>query len=178
VEYTYRASLAEMPTTICLAEYNLTVKKGKQETVIPYAGINEVVLNKRTGKLFRIQLLTEGGRPIVITNTYCTTSKDVEDRSRAYSTFVRVLHFHLKDKSKANFSSGNSTRSIWTQVVVTAAIGLLVSITLGYLGFGLISPVADGVVFSVAFGAIVVALRLGRFPKTYTPTDIPLEFLP
>lgn len=130
MEYTYRSSLDEMPTTICLAEYNLTIKRGKQETVIPYAIINEVVLKKNGGKRFRTQLLPDGGKRIEITNTYHTTAKNVEDRSRAYSTFVRVLHFHLKDKSKARFS------------------------------------------------ATMVALKLFRFPKTYAPTDIPLEFLP
>jgi hypothetical protein len=94
-----------MPTTILLAEYNLTIKKGKQETVIPYAVINEVVLNRYMGRQFRTRLLPDGGKPIVITNTYQTSSKDIEDRSRAYATFVRVLHFHLKDKSKARFSA-------------------------------------------------------------------------
>ena len=98
--------------------------------MIPYAVINEVVLNKSNGKQFRAKLLPDGGKPIVITNTYRTTSKDVEDRSRAYATFVRVLHFHLKDKSKAKFST------------------------------------------------IVTALKLFRFPKSYIPTEIPLEFLP
>jgi hypothetical protein len=130
VEYTYRSSLNEMPTTICLAEYNLTVKRGKQETVIPYAVINEVVLRKISTRQFRARLFPDGGKPIVITNTYQTSSTDVEDRSRAYATFVRVLHFHLKDKSKAKFSG------------------------------------------------VVTALRLFNFPKKYTPTEIPLEFLP
>ena len=105
MEYTFRPSLDDMPTTICLAEYNLTIKKGKQETVIPYAVINEVVLNKAPRKQFRTRLLPDGGKPIVITNTYQTSAKEVEDRSRAYATFVRVLHFHLKDKSKARFSA-------------------------------------------------------------------------
>jgi hypothetical protein len=130
MEYTYRPSLKEMPTTICLTEHNLTVKQGKQETVIPYAVINEVVLKRVSGRLFRTRLLPDAGKPIVITNTYHASSTNVEDRSRAYSTFVRVLHYHLKDKSKARFS------------------------------------------------ALVVALRLFRFPKSYRPTDIPLEFLP
>ncbi len=93
-----------MPTTICLTEYNLTVKQGKKETVIPYAVVNEVVLKKASSKLFQAKLFTEGARPIVITNTYYTSPKETEDRSRAYSTFVRVLHFHLKDKSKANYA--------------------------------------------------------------------------
>ena len=130
MEYTYRASLDDMPTTILLAEYNLTVKKGKQETVIPYAVVNEVVLKRSSGKLFQAKLFTEGARPILVTNTYCSSAKDVEDRSRAYSTFVRVLHYHLKDKSKANFATMSDF------------------------------------------------MKLFRIPKKYSPTDIPLEFLP
>ena len=108
MEYTFRPSLSEMPTTIFLAEYNLTIKKGKEETVIPYAVINEVVLNKDNGKHFRTRLLPDGGKAVVITNTYYASPKEIEDRSRAYSTFVRVLHFHLKDKSRAKFSAMSS----------------------------------------------------------------------
>jgi hypothetical protein len=104
VEYTFRASGKEMPTTICLAEYDLTVKRGKQESVIPYAMIRGIVLN-RGKKTFKTQLHIENHRPIVITNTYYSSAKDIEDRSRAYSTFVRVLHFHLKDKSDADFAA-------------------------------------------------------------------------
>ena len=81
--------------------------------MIPYAVINEVVLNRNPSKQFRTRLLPDGGKPIVITNTYHTSSKDVEDRSRAYATFVRVLHFHLKDKSKAKFSAVNVVMSLF-----------------------------------------------------------------
>ncbi|MEJ0029348.1 MAG: hypothetical protein WDO15_02775 [Bacteroidota bacterium] len=125
MEYTYRASLNDMPTTIFLAEYNLTVKKGKQEMVIPYAMVNDVVLDKNK-KLFKTELHIDTHSKLTITNTYHASSKDVEDRSRAYSTFVRVLHFHLKDKSKARFA----------------------------------------------------VLRIFGFSKQYSPTEIPLEFLP
>jgi hypothetical protein len=167
-----------MPTTIYLNEYNLTIKQGKQETVVPYAGINEIVLNKRGAKVFRTQILPEGGRPIVITNTYYTSEKTIEDRSRAYSTFVRVLHFHLKDKSKATFMSGNGASSLWLWLSFSTALAFLAALTAGYLGFKFVNPLVDGIILTIAFGAIVVAIRLGRFPKAYTPNDIPLEFLP
>lgn len=167
-----------MPTTIYLNEYNLTIKQGKQETVVPYAGINEVVLNKLRAKVFRTKILTEGGRPIVITNTYYTSEKTMEDRSRAYSTFVRVLHFHLKDKSKASFLSGNGAGAIWLWMCFSTALAFITSLTVGYLGFVFVNPLVDGIILAIAFGAIVVGVRLGRFPKTYTPGDIPLEFLP
>jgi hypothetical protein len=122
VEYTFRSSSAEMPTTITLSEYNLTVKQGKQEMVIPYAGINEVVLNKSGSKMFRTFLHPEGGKPLIITNRYYTSEKNVEDRSRAYGTFIRVLHFHLKDKSRANFISGAGSswlRLFWKRYAPT-----------------------------------------------------------
>jgi hypothetical protein len=167
-----------MPTTIYLNEYNLTIRQGKQETVIPYAGINEVVLNKPRAKVFRTRINPEGGRPVVITNTYYTSEKTIEDRSRAYSTFVRVLHFHLKDKSKANFMSGNGAQSIWIWLCFATALGFLTALTAGYLGVVFINSLVDGAILAIAFGAIVVAMRLGRFPKAYTPNDIPLEFLP
>lgn len=178
VEYTFRSSSAEMPTTIYLNEYNLTIKQGKAETVVPYAGINAVVLNKPRPKLFRTQIVPEGGRPIVVTNQYYTSERTVEDRSRAYSTFVRVLHFHLKDKSKANFISGNGAGSLWVWLCVAMALGFILAFTAGYLGFVLVSPLFDGVILAIALGTIVLALRLGRIPKSYTPNDIPLEFLP
>lgn len=167
-----------MPTTIYLNEYNLTIRQGKQETVIPYAGINEIVLNKRREKLFRTQIVPEGGHPIVVTNTYYTSEKTIEDRSRAYSTFVRVLHFHLKDKSKARFMSGNGAGSLWVGLCFAIALGFLVALTMGYLGYVFVTSLVDGTILAIAFGAIVAATRLGRFPKPYTPNDIPLEFLP
>jgi hypothetical protein len=167
-----------MPVTIYLNEYNLVLKQGKQETVIPYAGINQVVLNKLSAKIFRTRLHPEGGHPIVITNTYYTSAKTVEHRSRAYSTFVRVLHFHLKDKSKANFHSGNGMASLWIWLSFAIAIGFLAALSIGYMGFTLVSPAVDGTILATILAAIVVATRLGRIPKAYTPNDIPLEFLP
>jgi hypothetical protein len=167
-----------MPTTIYLNEYNLTIKQGKQETVIPYAGINAVVLNKSRAKIFRARLHPEGGQPIVITNTYYTSEKNVEDRSRAYATFVRVLHFHLKDKSKAIFLSGSGPASLWLWLCFAAALGFIVGITVNYLGITFVSPVIDGLILAASLATIVVLSRLGRIRKPYTPTDIPLEFLP
>jgi hypothetical protein len=178
MEYTFRSSSAEMPTTVYLNEYNMTIKQGKQETVVPYAGINEVVLNKSRAKIFRTRLLPEGGRPIVITNTYYTSEKTVEDRSRAYSTFVRVLHYHLKDKSKAIFHSGNAATALWMWICIAIAMGFMAALTISYMDFTIVSPVLDGGIIAGILATIVVVAKLGRIPKAYTPNDIPLEFLP
>ncbi len=146
--------------------------------VIPYAGINEVELNKTGDRLFKTRLHPEGGKPLVITNKYHTTEKTVEDRSRAYSTFIRVLHFHLKDKSKAHFVSGNSPKALGMWVGVAAALGFVVSLVMSFFGMVLFNPLFDGILITVIFGLIALVLRLGRLPKSYLPTEIPLEFLP
>ena len=178
MEYTFRASSVEMPTTILLTEYNLTIKQGKLETVIPYAGISEVILNKSGDKVYKTVLQPESGKPLLITNKYYTSGKSVEDRSRAYSTFVRVLHFHLKDKSKANFTSGNSTKKITLLTMLAAAVGFLISLTSGFLGVVFIHPLVDGVILTLLFVVMGLVFGLGRLPRPYQPTDIPLDFLP
>lgn len=178
VEYTFRASASEMPTTILLTEYNLTVKQGKLEKVIPYAGINEVVLDKVSDKEYKTLLRTEGGRPLTITNKYYTGAKEIEDRSRAYSTFVRVLHFHLKDKSKAHYISGGASGTVGIWVALSIAAAFVIAFVARYYGLSVGGAYIDGAVLSVILIGAGYLIRMGRVPKAYAPTDIPLDFLP
>src|SRR5690349_10005711 len=117
MEYTFRNSSAEMPTTISLSDQYLTVKTGNDQYSVPYLGVIQVNLDKINTKLFRAVIHMEGHRPMVITNRYQADAVTVEDRSRQYSTFIRVLHYHLKDKSKASYASGSDASKLWTQVV-------------------------------------------------------------
>jgi hypothetical protein len=112
MEYTFRNSVGELPTTILLSDQVLTVKQGQDEYSVPYLGVIQVNLDKIGPKVFRAVLHLEGHRPVVITNRYQAGQLTVEDRSRAYSTFVRVLHYHLKDKSRASYASGSDASRI------------------------------------------------------------------
>ncbi len=156
----------------------MTVRQGKLEKVIPYAGINEVVLDKARDKEFKTLVRTEGGRPLTITNKYHTGGSEVEDRSRAYSTFVRVLHFHLKDKSKAHYISGGASGTVGIWMALSIAVAFVVAFVARYYGLSFAGAYIDGAILSVVLIVAGYLIRMGRVPKAYAPTDIPLEFLP
>jgi hypothetical protein len=178
MEYTYRNSAGEAPTTVLLSEHGITVKQGKDEYSVPYIGINQVNLDKVGDKAYRAIVLVEGHRSLVITNRYHIDQSTVEDRSRAYSTFIRVLHYHLKDKSKASYASGSDTSRLWVQVVIAAALAFVVSFTADFMGVSLFNPIVQGVLLAVAMGVVLLARYVTHWPRKYEPTEIPLRFLP
>jgi len=178
MEYTFRNSAGEMPTTIQLSDYGITVKQGKDQYSVPYIGINQVNLDKVGNKLFRAVVLIEGHRPVVITNKYHADQRTVEDRSRAYSTFIRVLHYHLKDKSRAMYASGSDAARLWAQICVAATIAFLISFTVEFAGVGLLHPVVQGSILAAALGLAVLARYAGHWPRRYKPTEIPMRLLP
>src|SRR5688572_82094 len=113
MEYTFRNSPTELPTTLFLSDEVLTIKAGKEQFSVPYLGVNQVNLDRVSAKVYRAIIHLEGHSPVVITNQYCVDSVAVEDRSRGYSIFIRVLHYHLKDKSKASYASGSDASKLW-----------------------------------------------------------------
>ena len=161
-----------------LSDQYLTVKTGKQQFSVPYLGVMQVNLDKISPKLYRAVVHLEGHRPIVITNLYHTDEVTIEDRSRAYSTFIRVMHYHLKDKSKANYASGSDVSKIWTQVIAAATISFVLSFVGELVGFRFMNPFVQGAILSLVLGSLIFAWRAGHWPKTYKPTEIPMRFLP
>ena len=167
-----------MPTTILLSDQFLTVKTGNDQFSVPYLGVIQVNLDRINAKLYRAVLHMEGHRPILITNRYQTDAVTVEDRSRSYSTFIRVLHYHLKDKSKASYASGSDASKLWTQVVAAAAISFVLSFVGELFGVKFINVFVQGAILSLIMGSLIFAWRAGHWPKTYNPTEIPMRFLP
>jgi hypothetical protein len=178
MEYTFRNSAGEMPTTVLLSEHGITVKTGNDEYSVPYVGINQVNLDKLSTKVYRAIVLVEGHRPLVITNKYHADQRTVEDRSRAYSTFIRVLHYHLKDKSRASFASGSDATRMWVQMTVAAAVAFVISFTAEFMGVGILNAIYQGMILTAALGLLIVGRYAGHWPKRYNPTEIPLRFLP
>jgi len=178
MEYTFRNSPGEMPTTIVLSDHGITVKQGNSQYSVPYIGINQVNLDKIRDKVYRAVVLVEGHRPLVITNKYHADQRTVEDRSRAYSTFIRVLHYHLKDKSKAMYASGSDASRLWGQICVAATIAFFISFTAEYAGASIMHPIFQGAVLAAALGLAIIARYAGHLPRRYKPTEIPMRLLP
>lgn len=178
MEYTFRNSPGESATTVLLTEHGITVKQGHDEYSVPYIGITMVNIDKLTSKVFHAIVMIEGHRPLVITNRYYIDNHTVEDRSRAYSTFIRVMHYHLKDKSKASFASGSAASRLRLQIITAAAVAFVISFVAEYAGLSLLNPFVQGAVLATALALLILVRYVNHWPRSYNPTDIPMRFLP
>lgn len=165
-------------TTLQLSDYSLMLRKHGREQVIAYASIISIRISKSSGKNFKMFLSQDGHPPVVIPNYSFSEKGDSLDQSGAYSLFVRVLHHYLKDKSRTVFTSGGDASRIWQWAVILATFSLIISLAADYVGFSLINPYVQAMILTGLTIVIVVALGPGKLPKTYMPTDIPLQFLP
>jgi Mn2+/Fe2+ NRAMP family transporter len=95
-----------------------------------------------------------------------------------YSTFVRVLHYHLKDKSGAMYSSGCSKNVLWKWGIFSIIPAFIFSFTIDYLGYGLINPYLLTLSITGLSAVVIFFLQFGQWPKEYNATDIPLNLLP
>ncbi|PZR35665.1 MAG: hypothetical protein DI538_14785 [Azospira oryzae] len=176
MDYTYQNAPADKPLTIILNEFTMTVRTSGQEEVFPYSQIVAVQLD-RSERNYKTMLITESSKIIVITNKSYLADRTPRDQSRAYTTFVRVLHFHLKDKSRAVFTSGNKNK-IWMLSLISILITVVISFTVEHFGWGLVNPYLQAGTLAAIAGIVILALNMDKWPRAYQPTDIPLEFLP
>lgn len=176
-EYTYKNSLAGKPCTAILTDYNLTIQSDGREQIIPYANILSVRLSKSKNK-YRAYIHPDGGSPIIITNQFYLSSSEHEDRSPQYATFIRILHFHLKDKSTAEYACGKNLKNLLTWACGAVLVVFIVSFVLEFLQMNPVNSIVLALGLSFLVIAILVGLNWGRFPNIYRPENIPLQFLP
>lgn len=160
-----------------LNDYNMTVRSGQVEAVVPYANITNVRLCKEAEGVFKM-VISYNEKTLVVTNQFVTDTGEVSSQSRLYATFVRVLHFHLKDKSTAHYKSGCSREKLWRSTIGAAVASFILCFVSDFLGFRVINPYVDAFVLSVFFIGVLLLLQIGRLPKDYSATNIPFELLP
>jgi len=49
---------------------------------------------------------------------------------------------------------------------------------LDYLGFGLMNPYVQSLIFSAAAVILIFVFSIKKLPKSYNPSEIPLQFMP
>lgn len=178
MEYIFRNSPREEEVVVRLSDFSITIHCGKTDSVIPFASITSVRLRKGSNSLYKIILHHDTNKPLVITNQYFTKDGTFEDRSRMYSTFVRVLHYHLKDKSTAVYASGCSKGMICKVALISLILSFSMSFAADFLGFRLLEPYFEALILTFITSAIIFFLFVGQLPKEYASTDIPLNLLP
>ncbi len=178
MEYTFRNSPGGEATTIKLSDYDLSLQKGGSEELIPYASIVSVRIFKVSAHSYKIYIYPDDHKPIVIRSmSHDKDGKDI-DQSREYALLVRVLHHHLKDKSTAVFSCGGNSEVIWLWTAISIIVSFGVSVVAEYFDFEVLNLYAETCILSFFAIVVVLAINARNFPKTYEPSEIPLQFLP
>ena len=120
----------------------------------------------------------DGHAEIMVPNWSYSLLGKKENQSGAYLLFVRVLHHHLRNKSQASFKAGKNLNRMGQWALTLALLSFIVSIIADYLGFGLMNPYLESLILSVLTVIIIFVFSVNKLPKTYSPSNIPLQFLP
>ncbi len=173
-EYICKNSIYSKPCTLQLHEYTLEWQCGKKEGKIPYVNIVAVLLKKR-GKKFLMEIESDYQGSIIISNRFYLANGEYEDRSRQYTTFVRLLHHYLYNQKDTTFFTGTTMRK-WSFI---SSASLLFSTFLQ----ALITMLPEEIKFWATIGNITLAVGLlllcvRLYPRSYYGNEIPLRFLP
>ncbi|MEM1406946.1 MAG: hypothetical protein AAGG59_09245 [Bacteroidota bacterium] len=181
MDYSFRPSATESERKILLTSnaFHLYLDGAKYST--PYEKVVGVWLSTPSGFLaantYACTLNIEDAKPIYISNkNYDDAGKPIVQANH-YNSFIRVLHVHLREKSKAHYYFGVKPVNYAMKLIVLLAV-VMACIT-SYFAFNLngllVLPV--GVVLLASAYAL---LRFGikSFPKLYDPDQIPLRLLP
>ena len=177
MEYTFRNSLREKETRLRLDPDALVVTSGDGKRTIPYEEIIEVRLNQKKTKYFlTITLLNE--EVLYISNHSFGYEGKLVDQSRLYMTFVRVLHVHLYERSKAIFQTGFELNTLLLRVIIIVGLSTAVLFTIHYLSVIPESPLWLAALICIPLAVLVYSLRISQWPKTYNPAQVPMNLLP
>ena len=177
MEYIFKLSPQLPQTVVSLHPNHLVVQQGKVEEVIAYANIHQVRLF-RAGGAFHVILYCLHHKSIHISNRFYYPDGRFDDFSRAYASFVRVLHFHLKDKSQSTYSCGLSRERLWVSIVFLMAAGLGVTYFFSFHQAVFENPLLPGAAAFGIMSLVFIFLVKNRIPRSYDPEQIPFRYLP
>jgi hypothetical protein len=178
MKYNFNNYPDKNPTEVELNSFQLIIRERGHERIIPYSAITDVRLEHRKDHyLMSIQSLDFGS--IQISNRLLSSSRQWQDQSRQYQTFVRVFHLHLsKAQCLAEFCAGFRPNSIVIKLILLTVFSFLVYFVEDYFNILSIHPLLTAFI-TLGIGAfLLLAPYLRNFPKSYNPSDIPLNMLP
>ncbi|NOS91246.1 MAG: hypothetical protein HOP30_04955 [Cyclobacteriaceae bacterium] len=177
MEYVFNNRPSQNPLTILLSEFNMSVQHKGDEQLVAYASITALRLTK-SNTAYQAIISIDGSNDIEVSNLLYHTDGKIEDRSRQYETFIRVLHFHLKEKSATRFVAGCS----WVKAIGAILAAILFSIGISYgldwMKLSFVDPFTMSLLFSALTLGFLIATFWPSLPKRYNPTEIPSQFIP
>ena len=178
MEYLCKNSKGEDPIHIHLWENSIQVKSPGRDLIFFYSNIEKVNLTKKTGGLYSLRFTTIDNRSLTVTNKYIQSTGHIEDKSPAYTMFARVLHMHLKEKSKAKISCRKVFYIPDWQKLAIVLLLFGISYLLDLMGLKFFHPAIHGVALSAIALLIIILSEKNKVTKNSTSQEIPSEFLP
>jgi hypothetical protein len=177
MEYHCKNAKHESPVALQLGNFSLTVNCEGHLEEIRYSEIVSVEIIKFSS-VYLLTIKTSDEKSLTATNLYHHADGKVEDKSTSYGLFVRVLHMHLRDQSKASFKCVKGHRISVQQKIVIAASLFSVPFLAAYFAVPWIHLVVVGLSLAGATLFVIAISERSRMVKNYPPKEIPLEFLP
>ena len=176
MEYHFQNGPQENLLKATLNEFEITIEVAQATKRIPYASITEVRLGRRKDAYFTQVISLDYGTLYLSNKTF--KEDNWIDQSRRYHTFIRVLHLHLSSKSKASFYSGTNLGKQAVKLLLLFICTALLFLSEEYFDWVPFSTLAVSSIFFVAGLAIIIIPGISQWPKSYEPTEIPMELLP
>jgi hypothetical protein len=178
MEYQCKNSKGEDPTYYYLRDISMQVKTLGRDLIVFYSSIEKVNLTKRAGGLYSLRFTTIDNKSFTITNKYVHPTGHIEDKSAGYAMFVRVLHMHLKERSKAQITCRKVFHiPDWQKlVIVTLLFGI--SYLLDFMGVRLFHPAIHGAALSAIALLVITLSEKNKGVENPSVREIPREFLP
>ena len=176
MDYTFHNSIGKQ-IQVELNEYELVIRENEKEQLIPYSAITDVRLErKKNSYIADIQSMDFGSVQIYHHNE--GTQED-QVQSRLYNTFIRILHFHLiKNRCHVEFYSGFKPSRIVEKFIFIVLLSAFAYLTEDYFSIIPLQPHIFGLLILGCGSLLLTGPYLINRPKTYNPSDIPLNMLP
>jgi hypothetical protein len=177
MEYLCKNSKKEKLTSFMLSDLAMQVRGPSKDEVVHYSGVKSVWINKELG-VFSVTVTTMEGNQYVISNRFVHDDGRVENKSNAYALFVRVLHMHLREKSKAKFTCVKRYHLPDWQKFLWVPMAFGIAFLLDRLGFVLFHWALQGVALAAIGLLLIIISEKNRAVEKSTLGEIPVEFLP
>jgi hypothetical protein len=160
-----------------LSDLTMRVRGHIKDEVVHYSGVKSVWINKELG-VYSVTITTMEDSQYVISNRFVHDDGRVEDKSNAYALFVRVLHMHLRQKSKAKFTCVKKFHLPDWQKFAWLPVAFGIAFLFDRLGFTLFHWTLQGVALAGIGLLLIIISEKNRAIEKTTSGEIPIEFLP
>jgi len=181
MDYTFKINEEDKERRLILKDEFMIYAIDGSVYEIPYNRISAVWLNKPGGictpNHYSCTLNIDDDKPVFISSrNWGENGREIIQQNH-YNSFIRVLHLHLKEKSKAQYGFGVKPKPYFMRV---GAIVTILSLSVLFAIIFNLNNVLIAIPAVISVSVLTCGLNfcLKNFPSTYKPDCIPFALLP